>query len=110
MVLVIGANRIVAPAGRTRLSASGIMRDTGEPDVVAGEAQQHAVTANARLDLALDEAAAARDEHQLITGVPNSASGPSRLSNAPLTRLDFNCCHGDGSSNEPSLGSTEIAA
>src|SRR5271168_1468851 len=40
---------------------------------------------------------------------PNSASGPSRLSNAPLTRPDFNCCHGDGSSNEPSLGSTETA-
>ena len=27
--------------------------------------------------------------------------------NAPLTRPDFNCCHDDGSSNEPSLGSTE---
>ena len=36
-------NRIVAPAGRTQLSANGTVRDTGEPDVVAGEAQQHAV-------------------------------------------------------------------
>jgi hypothetical protein len=32
------------------------------------------------------------------------------LSNASLTRPDFNCCHGDGSSNEPSLGSIETAA
>jgi transglutaminase-like putative cysteine protease len=36
-------NRVVAPAGRTRLFANGIVRDTGEPDVVANEAQQHAV-------------------------------------------------------------------
>src|SRR5204862_2235478 len=41
---------------------------------------------------------------------PNSASGPSRLSNAPPTRPDFNSSHGDGSSNEPSLGSIETAA
>src|SRR5271155_4080106 len=40
----------------------------------------------------------------------NSATGPSRSSNAPLTRLDFNCSHGDGSSNEPLLGSIETAA
>ena len=36
-------NRIVAPVGRTRLSANGIVNDTGEPDVVAGTAQQNAV-------------------------------------------------------------------
>jgi transglutaminase-like putative cysteine protease len=36
-------NRIVAPAGRTRLSASGIVNDTGEPDKVAAEAHQHPV-------------------------------------------------------------------
>ena len=36
-------NRIVAPTGRTRLSAKGIVNDTGEPDVVAIEALQHAV-------------------------------------------------------------------
>jgi transglutaminase-like putative cysteine protease len=36
-------NRIVAPAGRTRLSANGIVKDTGEPDVVASQAQQHPV-------------------------------------------------------------------
>jgi transglutaminase-like putative cysteine protease len=36
-------SRIVAPAGRTRLSASGIVNDTGEQDLVASEAQQHAV-------------------------------------------------------------------
>src|SRR5271163_2154203 len=40
----------------------------------------------------------------------NSATGPSRSSNAPPTRLDFNCSHGDGSSNEPLLGSIETAA
>jgi transglutaminase-like putative cysteine protease len=36
-------NRIVAPTGRTLLSANGIVKDTGEPDGVASEAQQHAV-------------------------------------------------------------------
>ena len=36
-------SRIVAPAGRTRLSSSGIVNDTGEPDVVASGARQHAV-------------------------------------------------------------------
>jgi|SRR5271163_2208216 len=36
-------SRILAPAGRTRLSASGIVNDTGEPDVVASGARQHAV-------------------------------------------------------------------
>src|SRR5882757_7656722 len=40
----------------------------------------------------------------------NLVSGPSRFSNAPLTRPDFNFSHGDGSSNEPSLGSIETAA
>jgi transglutaminase-like putative cysteine protease len=35
--------RIVAPTGQIRLSASGIVSDTGEPDVVATEAHQHAV-------------------------------------------------------------------
>src|SRR5207248_8837069 len=45
-----------------------------------------------------------------VTLSPNSASGPSRLSNAPPTRPDFNSSHGDGSSNEPSLGSIETAA
>jgi transglutaminase-like putative cysteine protease len=36
-------NRIVAPTGRTRLSANGIVNDTDEPDVVASAARQHAV-------------------------------------------------------------------
>jgi transglutaminase-like putative cysteine protease len=36
-------NRIVAPAGQTRLFASAIVKDTGEPDVVASGARQHAV-------------------------------------------------------------------
>ncbi len=35
--------RIVAPAGQIRLSAGGIVNDTGEPDAVAYGAQQHAV-------------------------------------------------------------------
>jgi transglutaminase-like putative cysteine protease len=35
--------RIVAPTGRTRLSASAIVNDNGLPDRVATEAQQHAV-------------------------------------------------------------------
>jgi transglutaminase-like putative cysteine protease len=38
-------NRIVAPAGRTWLAASGVVKDTGEPDAVAREAQQHPVEA-----------------------------------------------------------------
>ena len=36
-------NRIVAPAGRTRLSGNGIVNDTGEPDVVANAAPQHTI-------------------------------------------------------------------
>jgi len=36
-------NRIVAPAGRTRLFADGIVNDTGNPDIVAAGAGQHAV-------------------------------------------------------------------
>jgi transglutaminase-like putative cysteine protease len=36
-------SRIVAPPGRTRLFAYGIVNDTGEPDVVACDAWQHAV-------------------------------------------------------------------
>jgi hypothetical protein len=36
-------SRIVAPTGRTRLSAKGIVNDTGEPDVVATDADQRAV-------------------------------------------------------------------
>ncbi len=42
--------------------------------------------------------------------LPNSASGPSRSSNAPLTLPAFNCCRAAGSSNEPWLGSIETAA
>src|SRR5713226_4783917 len=41
---------------------------------------------------------------------PNSASGPSRSSNAPLTLSAFNCCCGAGSSNGPWLGSIATAA
>jgi transglutaminase-like putative cysteine protease len=36
-------SRIVAPAGRMRLSADGVIRDTGLPDVIAPSASQHAV-------------------------------------------------------------------
>ena len=36
-------SRIVAPIGRIRLAANGIVRDTGEPDVVVPGAQQNAV-------------------------------------------------------------------
>src|SRR5205085_7167541 len=36
-------SRIVAPTGRTRLSANEIVNDTGQPDVVASEAHQHAL-------------------------------------------------------------------
>src|SRR5947208_3633167 len=45
-----------------------------------------------------------------VTLSPNSASGPSRSSNAPLTLLAFNCCRAAGSSNEPWPGSIETAA
>ncbi len=36
-------NRIVAPPGRIRLAARGIVRDTGVPDAVVPDAMQHAV-------------------------------------------------------------------
>jgi transglutaminase-like putative cysteine protease len=36
-------SRIVAPAGRMRLSANGVVRDSGLPDVVVPSAFQHAV-------------------------------------------------------------------
>src|SRR5712691_6567375 len=36
-------SRIVAPTGRSRLSANGIVNDTGQPDPVANTACQHAV-------------------------------------------------------------------
>ncbi len=36
-------SRIVAPAGRIRLSADGVVHDTGLPDVAAPSAPQHAV-------------------------------------------------------------------
>jgi hypothetical protein len=36
-------SRIVAPAGRMRLSADGVVRDTGLPDLVAPSASQHLV-------------------------------------------------------------------
>jgi transglutaminase-like putative cysteine protease len=36
-------NRIVAPAGRTRLFADGIVNDTGEPEIAVPGAPQHAI-------------------------------------------------------------------
>jgi transglutaminase-like putative cysteine protease len=36
-------SRLVAPAGRMRLSGDGVVRDSGLPDVVAPSAPQHAV-------------------------------------------------------------------
>ena len=36
-------NRIVAPTGQIRLSASGVINDAGRPDPVVAEARQHAV-------------------------------------------------------------------
>ena len=36
-------SRIVAPEGRMRLSADGVVRDTGLPDVIAPSASQHPV-------------------------------------------------------------------
>ena len=36
-------SRIVAPPGRMRLSANGVIRDSGLPDVVAPSASQHPV-------------------------------------------------------------------
>ncbi len=36
-------SRIVAPAGRSRLRSSAVVRDTGKPDVVVTSAEQHAV-------------------------------------------------------------------
>jgi transglutaminase-like putative cysteine protease len=36
-------NRIVAPTGQIRLSARGLVNDTGEPDAVVKDAQQHLI-------------------------------------------------------------------
>lgn len=36
-------NRIVAPPGQIRLTSRGVLRDTGQPDVVVSAAEQHAV-------------------------------------------------------------------
>ena len=36
-------SRIVAPAGRTRLFASGVVNDTGVPDAVVPDARQHTI-------------------------------------------------------------------
>jgi hypothetical protein len=36
-------SRIVAPAGRMRLAADGVLRDNGQPDPMFGSAIQHAV-------------------------------------------------------------------
>ena len=46
----------------------------------------------------------------LRDALANSATGPSRSSNAPLMLPAFSCCRDAGLSNEPSLGSIEIAA
>src|SRR5712664_3861812 len=54
-------------------------------------------------------AAPAEDKARLLQGCKPEGR-PSKSSNAPLTRQAFNCSHGDGSSNEPSLGSIETAA
>ena len=36
-------SRMVAPAGRMRLAADGVVRDSGQPDPVVASASQHAV-------------------------------------------------------------------
>jgi hypothetical protein len=36
-------HRIVAPAGQIRLTSRGVLRDSGQSDVVVPSAQQHAV-------------------------------------------------------------------
>jgi transglutaminase-like putative cysteine protease len=36
-------SRVVAPAGRVRFSADGVVNDTGTPDIVAPQAQQHTI-------------------------------------------------------------------
>ena len=38
-------NRVVAPQGRLRLSADGVVNDTGAPDVLSPLAEQHAIEA-----------------------------------------------------------------
>ena len=43
MALATGARRILAPAGRLRLSANALLSDTGEPDPIAVSEDQHAV-------------------------------------------------------------------
>ncbi|TMJ39254.1 MAG: transglutaminase family protein, partial [Alphaproteobacteria bacterium] len=36
-------SRIMAPAGRIRISGDGLVRDSGLPDTIAADARQHAV-------------------------------------------------------------------
>ena len=38
-------NRVVAPQGRVRFSGDGLVNDTGAPDVVSPQAEQHAIQA-----------------------------------------------------------------
>ena len=35
--------RLVAPAGRLRIASTALVRDSGEPDIVAPSAQQHSI-------------------------------------------------------------------
>ena len=35
--------RLVAPAGRLRIASAALIRDSGEPDIVAPFAQQHSI-------------------------------------------------------------------
>ena len=35
--------RLVAPAGRLRIASAALVKDSGEPDVVAASAQQHSI-------------------------------------------------------------------
>jgi transglutaminase-like putative cysteine protease len=36
-------SRIVAPKGRIRIASTAVVKDSGEPDVVATSAQQHSI-------------------------------------------------------------------
>jgi hypothetical protein len=89
-----GCNRIVAPAGRVRLSAMGIVNDTGAPDRVALGARQRPVEdlPDEALVFQLGSRYCETDRLPKIAwslfGKPRSGAGDLRLhSSAPGLRL-----------------------
>ncbi len=71
-------SRIVAPAGRMRLSADGIVRDSGLPDVVAPTAPQHRGRGPARRDAGLSPRQPLLRDRSPVRDRPGSCSKARR--------------------------------